>query len=151
MRHRKTGRKLNMEAAHRKATMHNMARSLVQYELVQTTDAKAKELRRIADRLITLGKRDTVHARRQARSVLLDPSLVTKLFNDLAKRDELSSRAGGYSRIVKVGNRKGDNAPISRISWVGSNLENTEALRYPAHIRDLIESEDVEEAAAEEA
>lgn len=150
MRHRKSGRKLNMEAAHRKATMHNMARSLVQYELVQTTDAKAKELRRIADRLITLGKRDTVHARRQARSVLLDTKLVSKLFNDLAKREELSSRAGGYSRIVKVGNRKGDNAPISRVSWVGSNLENTEALRYPAHIRELIESEDVEETATEE-
>lgn len=150
MRHRKSGRKLNMEAAHRKATMHNMARSLVQYELVQTTDAKAKELRRIADRLITLGKRDTVHARRQARSVLLDTKLVSKLFNDLAKREELSSRAGGYSRIVKVGNRKGDNAPISRVSWVGSNLENTEGLRYPAHIRELIESEDVEETATEE-
>lgn len=151
MRHRKSGRKLNMEAAHRKATMHNMARSLVQYELVQTTDAKAKELRRIADRLITLGKRNTVHARRQARSVLLDPKLVSKVFDDLAKRDELSSRAGGYSRLVKVGNRKGDNAPITRISWVGSNLENTEGLRYPAHIRELIESEDVEEEAAEEA
>lgn len=152
MRHRKKGRKLNMEAAHRKATMHNMARSLVQYELVQTTDAKAKELRRITDRLITLGKAGTVHARRQARAVLLDPALVTKVFDDLAKREDIASRAGGYSRLIKVGNRKGDNAPITRISWVGSNLENTEALRYPAHIRDLIESDDVEEeAVAEEA
>ncbi|AWV88008.1 50S ribosomal protein L17 [Bradymonas sediminis] len=149
MRHRKSGRKLNMEAAHRKAVLHNMARSLVQYELVQTTDAKAKELRRIADRLITLGKKDTVHARRQARAVLQDPALVGKVFDDLAKREAVASRAGGYSRLVKVGNRKGDNAPITRISWVGSNLENTEALRYPAHIRDLIEAEDVEEETAE--
>lgn len=155
MRHRKIGRKLGRNAAHRKATMHNMARSLVQYELVQTTDAKAKELRRIADRLITLGKTGTVHARRQALSVLQDRTLVVKVFDDLAKRDDITSRAGGYSRLIKVGNRKGDNAPITRVSWVGSNLENTEALRYPAHIRDLIESDDFEEeeeeAATEEA
>src|SRR5690554_7241849 len=104
MRHRKTGRKLNMEAAHRKATMHNMARSLVQYELVQTTDAKAKELRGIPDRLIPPGKRDPVHARRRARWGLLTPSLVTKLFIDLANPDELTSRAGGYSRTVKWAN-----------------------------------------------
>jgi large subunit ribosomal protein L17 len=127
-----------------------MARSLVQYELVQTTDAKAKELRRIADRLITLGKAGTVHARRQALSVLQDRALVAKVFDDLAKRDEISSRAGGYSRLVKVGNRTGDNAPITRISWVGATLENTEALRYPEHIRELIETEDVEEEATEE-
>lgn len=141
-----------MESAHRKATMHNMARSLVQYELVQTTDAKAKELRRIADRLVTLGKAGTVHARRQARAVLQDPALVSKVFEDLAKREAIDSRQGGYTRLIKVGNRKGDNAPITRISWVGSNLENTEALRYPAHIRDLIESDEVEEEeTAEEA
>lgn len=142
MRHRKIGRSLSRNAEHRKATLHNLARSLVQYELIQTTDAKAKELRRVADRLITLAKADTLHSRRRAMSVLQDRKLVSKLFDDLAKREEIASRAGGYSRLIKVGNRAGDNAPITRVSWVGSNLENTEALRYPEHIRALIETDE---------
>ena len=151
MRHRKRGRKLGRTSAHRKATLHNLAKSLVTYEMVQTTDAKCKELRKISDRLITLGKRGTLHARRQAMSVLQDRELVAKLFDDLAQRDEISGREGGYSRIIKVGNRNGDNAPISRISWVGATLESTEDLRYPEHIRELIETEEVgEEEAGEE-
>lgn len=145
MRHRKRGRKLGRTAAHRKATLQNLARSLVQYEMLQTTDAKAKELRKVADRLITLGKNGSLHARRQARAVLQDPELVGKVFDDLAKRDEIADREGGYARIIKVGNRAGDNAPISRISWVGATLESTEDLRYPEHIRELIETEEVDE------
>lgn len=149
MRHRKSGRKLGRDSAHRKATMHNLARSLVQYEMIQTTDAKAKELRSIADRLVTLGKSGTLHARRQALAVLQDHKLVAKLFSDLAQRPEIASRAGGYSRVIKIGNRLGDNAPISRISWVGATVESTEALRYPAHILESIESDDDEDSAAE--
>jgi large subunit ribosomal protein L17 len=145
MRHRKRGRNLGRTASHRKATLHNLAKSLVYYEMVQTTDAKCKELRKVADRLITLGKDGSLHARRQALAVLQDKELVTKLFEDLAERDEIADRQGGYSRIIKIGNRRGDNAPISRISWVGATLESTEELRYPAHIRELIETEEVDE------
>ena len=150
MRHRKRGRKLGRSAAHRKATLQNLAKSLVYYEMVQTTDAKAKELRKVADKLITLGKRGDLHARRQAQAVLQDKELVSKIFEDLAQRDEIAERQGGYSRIIKIGNRTGDNAPISRISWVGATLESTEDLRYPEHIRELIETEEVGEAGEEE-
>lgn len=150
MRHRKRGRKLGRDAAHRKATLQNLAKSLVYYEMIQTTDAKAKELRKVADRLITLGKKGTLHARRQAMAVLQDKELVGKIFDDLAQREEIAERQGGYARIIKVGNRTGDNAPVSRISWVGATLESTEDLRYPAHIRELIETEEVVEEGEEE-
>jgi large subunit ribosomal protein L17 len=142
MRHRKSGRKLGRTAAHRKALRRNLSRALVTYETIQTTDTKAKELRRWADKLITLGKRDTVHARRQAFALLQDRALVTKIFDDLAKREEIASRNGGYTTQVKLGNRAGDNAPITRISWIGATLENTEKLRYPAHILEMYETVD---------
>jgi large subunit ribosomal protein L17 len=142
MRHLKSGRHLSRNATHRKALLNNLAGSLIQYEMIQTTDAKAKELRRVAERLITLGKRGTLHARRQAIAQIGDVGLVAKLFDDLAKREEIAGREGGYTRIIKVGNRQGDNAPISRISFVGATLESTEALRYPAHIRERIVSDD---------
>lgn len=140
MRHLKSGRKLGRTSAHRKALFNNLASALVRYELIQTTDAKAKELRGVTDRLITLGKRDTVDSRRKAFAILKDRELVSKLFDDLAKREVLTQRQGGYTRIIKIGNRRGDNAPISRVSWVGSDLENTEALRYPQHILDRFEA-----------
>lgn len=122
----------------------NMARALVQYEMIQTTDAKAKELRRYADKLVTLGKKGTLHARRQALKVLGDRELVAKVFDDLAQREEIAGRAGGYTRIIKIGNRGSDAAPISRISWVGATLESTEPLRYPDHILELFEEVDEE-------
>jgi len=118
----------------------NMAASLVKYEMIQTTDAKAKELRRHADKLITLGKRGTVHARRQAFKILQDKDLVSKVFEDLAQRDEIADRQGGYVRVLKIENRRSDNAPISRVSWVGATLDSTEALRYPEHILENIVS-----------
>jgi large subunit ribosomal protein L17 len=143
MRHRKRGRSLSREASHRKALLQNLSKSLIKYEMIQTTDAKAKELRKVADRLITLGKRGDLHARRLAIARLGgDRKLAAKLFDDLAQREEISGREGGYTRIIKLGNRQGDNAPISRISWVGSTLENTEDLRYPAHIREQFVTED---------
>lgn len=140
---------MNRNATHRKAMFANMLRALVQYEMIQTTDAKAKELRRFADRMITLGKKNTLHARRQALAILEDRTLVAKVFDDLAQREEISSRQGGYSRVIKVGNRHSDAAPISRISWVGATLESTEPLRYPEHILELFEEVE-EEASAEE-
>lgn len=143
MRHLKSGRKLGRTSAHRKALFNNLARALVRYELIQTSDAKAKELRGFTDRLITLGKRDTVHARRQAFAILKDRELVTKLFDDLAKRPALAERQGGYTRVLKLGNRRGDNAPLSRVSWVGSNVDNTRDLRYPDYILDRFEESEI--------
>lgn len=142
MRHRKKGNTLSRKSAHRKALLANLAKSLIQYEIIQTTDAKAKELRRYADRLITLGKRGDLHARRQALSKIGDRELVAKIFDDLAQRDEIATREGGYTRVIKLGNRQGDRAAISRVSWVGATLENTEELRYPEHIREQFITEE---------
>ncbi len=148
MRHKKKGRSLSRESSHRKALLMNLVKSLVKYEMIQTTDAKAKELRRFSDRMITLGKRGDLHARRQAIAKLGDHDLVAKVFDDLAKREEIAGRNGGYTRIIKLGNRQGDNAPLSRVSWVGATLESTEELRYPAHIREQFITE--EEVVGEE-
>jgi large subunit ribosomal protein L17 len=111
MRHLNAGRKLNRTASHRKALFRNLVTSLLQHEHVRTTDAKAKELRRVADRMITLGKRGTLHARRQALSYIRSRAVVTKLFDDIATR--FRERPGGYTRLVKVGPRHGDAASMS--------------------------------------
>ncbi len=116
MRHRKTGRKLSRSSSHRQAMLRNMATSLLEHERIETTDAKAKELKRFADRMITLGKRGDLHARRQALSVLRSKEVTAKLFGDLAER--FRDRPGGYTRVIKVGNRVGDAAPISIIELV---------------------------------
>jgi len=111
MRHLNAGRKLNRTASHRKALFRNLVTSLLQHEHVRTTDAKAKELRRVADRMITLGKRGTLHARRQALSYIRSRTVVTKLFDEIAMR--FRERPGGYTRLVKVGPRHGDAAAMS--------------------------------------
>ncbi len=116
MRHRKQGRVLGRNPAHRKAMFRNMVTSLLEHEQIETTDAKAKELRRLVDRMITLGKRGDLHARRQALSVIQDKSVVAKLFDTLA--DRYRERPGGYSRVLKSRNRVGDNAPMSIIELV---------------------------------
>ena len=116
MRHRKSGRKLNRTSAHRKALMRNRVTSLLDHERIETTDAKAKELRGFADRMITLGKRGDLHARRQALSVIRSKAVTAKLFDELAER--FRDRPGGYTRVIKVGNRVGDSAPISIIELV---------------------------------
>ena len=113
MRHLKSGRKLNRTSAHRKALFRNLVTSLLDHEQVKTTDAKAKELRRVADRMITLGKRGGLHARRQAAAYVRRRSVVTKLFTEVAER--FRDRPGGYTRIVKIGSRHGDAAPMSII------------------------------------
>ncbi len=113
MRHGKSGRKLNRSSSHRLAMFRNMVTSLLDHERIYTTHAKAKELRRWADWMITLGKRGDLHARRQALQVIRDKGVVHKLFTDLAQRYQ--ARSGGYTRTVKVGFRVGDGAPLSLI------------------------------------
>ncbi|MBI3784367.1 MAG: 50S ribosomal protein L17 [Deltaproteobacteria bacterium] len=113
MRHLKAGRKLNRTSAHRKALLRNLVTSLIDHEQVKTTDAKAKELRRVADRMITLAKRGTLHARRQAAAFVRTSKSVKKLFDEMAPR--FRDRQGGYTRIVKIGVRHGDAARMSVI------------------------------------
>ncbi len=116
MRHRKAGRKLSRTTSHRKAMLRNIVTSFMKHEKIVTTDAKAKELRKIAEKIITLGKKDSLHARRQVLSFIRDRAVVKKLFEELSPR--YSERDGGYSRIVKVGYRAGDNAPMSVIELI---------------------------------
>ncbi len=118
MRHRKAGVKLNRTSSHRDAMFRNMVTSLFKHERIRTTDVKAKELRRWADNLITLAKRGDVHARRQALSIMREKDVVHKLFAEAAER--YGSESGGYTRIVKLGRRPGDAAPISLIELIFS-------------------------------
>ncbi|MEN2979911.1 50S ribosomal protein L17 [Tistrella bauzanensis] len=119
MRHGMSGRKLNRTSAHRKAMFANMAVALLKHEQIKTTLPKAKELRPVVERLITLGKRGDLHARRQAASRLPDDVIVRKLFAELAERYQ--GRAGGYTRVLKAGFRYGDNAPMAIIELVDRN------------------------------
>ena len=116
MRHRKSGRQLNMNSSHRKALFSNMANSLFKNELIKTTLPKAKELRSFAEPLITLSKEDSVAKRRLAFSRLRDREMVTKLFNELGPR--YKNRSGGYLRIMKCGFRSGDDAPMAYVELV---------------------------------
>lgn len=116
MRHRKAGLKLNRTSSHRDAMFRNMVTSLFKHQRIRTTDTKAKELRRWADNLITLAKRGDLHARRQALSIVREKEVVHKLFAEAAER--YGDRPGGYTRVVKLGRRPGDSAPISMIELV---------------------------------
>lgn len=118
MRHRVDGRKLGRTSAHRKAMFSNMLVSLVLCDRIETTLPKAKELRRFADRLITLGKQKTLHARRRAASIIRNRHAVSKVFSELATRFE--ARKGGYTRIYRLGNRHGDSAPMAIIEYLPS-------------------------------
>jgi large subunit ribosomal protein L17 len=121
MRHRISGRKLNRTSSHRKALFANMAAALIKHEQIHTTIAKAKELKPIADSLITLGKRGDLHARRQALQVLRDTTLVGKLFGALAER--YAERKGGYTRVLRRGIRYGDSATMAVIEFVDRDVE----------------------------
>lgn len=116
MRHRKSGRQLNRTSAHREAMFRNMSASLFRHELIKTTLPKAKELRRVAEPLITLAKEDSVHRRRLAFSRLRDKAVVGKLFGELGPR--YKERPGGYIRILKAGYRVGDAAPVALVELV---------------------------------
>lgn len=116
MRHGKAGRKLNRTSSHRKAMFANMAASLIIHEQITTTVPKAKEIRPIVEKLVTLGKRGDLHARRQALSQIQDKDAVKKLFDAIAAR--YATRNGGYLRIMRAGYRFGDNAPMAIIEFV---------------------------------
>ena len=116
MRHRKIGVKLNRTSSHKNAMFRNMVTSLFKYDRIKTTDAKAKELRRWADKLITLAKRGDLHARRRALSIVQEKNVVHKLFEEAPER--FGSVSGGYTRIIKIGRRPGDAAPISLIELI---------------------------------
>jgi large subunit ribosomal protein L17 len=111
MRHLKAGRKLGRSASHRKAMLRNMVTSLIEHGRITTTDAKAKEVRRYAERMITLGKQQTVAARRRARRFVRTDAALARLFGEVAPL--FADRPGGYTRIIKLGIRRGDAAPVS--------------------------------------
>ena len=116
MRHRHSGRKLGRTSAHRTAMLRNMAAALIKHEQITTTLAKAKEVSPYVEKLVTLGKRGTLHARRLAHARLRDDATLVKLFETLAPRYE--NRAGGYTRVLKAGFRYGDSAPMAVIEFV---------------------------------
>jgi large subunit ribosomal protein L17 len=124
MRHRNSGRQLSRNSSHRKATMRNMASSLVRHEAIKTTLPKAKELRRVVEPLITMAKRDSASARRLAFDRTRDREVVTKLFNELGPRYQ--ARPGGYLRILKCGFRAGDKAPMAYVELVDRPAEGAE-------------------------
>ena len=119
MRHGKSGRKLNRTSSHRQAMFSNMASALIKHEQIKTTLPKAKELRPVVEKLITLGKRGGIHARRQVFAFLRDDATTAKLFETLGQR--YSERPGGYTRVLKAGFRYGDNAPMAIIELVDRN------------------------------
>lgn len=117
MRHRKAGRKLGRTAAHRKAMLRNMVTSLFEHERIVTTVPKAKEARRVADKMITLAKRGDLHARRQAHSYIQSKDVVAKLFDEI--QEQYADRQGGYTRIIRTGIRQGDAAQMAILELVG--------------------------------
>ena len=140
MRHRKSGRQLNRNSSHRQAMFKNMAGSLVKHEVIKTTLPKAKELRPIVEKLITLAKRGDLHARRLAASQLKEDQYVTKLFDILGPR--YNERAGGYTRVLRAGFRYGDMAPMAIIEFVDRDV----AAKGAADKERVAEEESAEEA-----
>ena len=116
MRHKKVGKRLGRNSSHRLAMTRNMVTSLLDHERIVTTVVKAKEIRRVAEKMITLAKRGDLHARRQALSFIRDKAVVAKLFDKL--RDDYQERNGGYTRIIRTGNRIGDAAPMAILELV---------------------------------
>jgi len=121
MRHKRIGRKLGVVTKHRRAMFRNMATDLFRHESITTTDARAKEIRRVAEKMITLAKKGTLQARRQAAAFIKDKDVLKKLFSELAEK--YKDRPGGYTRIIKMGYRKGDNAPLSLIEIVQEDFK----------------------------
>jgi large subunit ribosomal protein L17 len=131
MRHLKSGFKLGKQPAHRRAVLRNLVTNLIEKERIQTTILRARAARPLAERMITLGKRDTLHSRRQAAAFLTTPVATKKLFADLAPR--FADRPGGYTRIVRTGWRIGDGAELAILEFIGSELKKKEKkARKPA-------------------
>jgi large subunit ribosomal protein L17 len=154
MRHRKSGRKLGRNTSHRKAMMRNMVTSFFNCEKITTTDARAKELRKMAEKLITMARRGDLHSRRLAMEVVRDKKTVAKLFETIAPR--YMDRPGGYTRIIKLGLRAGDNASLSMIELVEEEFTAKPKKKAPAKkvakkVEAPVEETPAEEAPAEEA
>ena len=132
MRHGKSGRRLGRTTSHREAMFRNLVTSFLNHEKITTTDAKAKEIRSVAEKMITLGKRGDLHALRQAASYIREKSVVTKLFTTIAPR--YKDRPGGYTRIVKLGIRQGDAAPVSIIELVEEEMKPKKVRQKPARV-----------------
>lgn len=130
MRHAKAGYKLGRTSSHRKAMFRNMITSLLVHEKIKTTDVKAKELKRLADKMVTLGKRGDLHARRQALAFVRSRAAVKKLFEEISPR--FANRAGGYTRVIKLGYRHGDNAPVSLVEFVVEGEKKKETKKKKA-------------------
>lgn len=130
MRHMKSGRKLGRDSAHRKALYANLTSALIEHGRIRTTEAKAKEVRPIAEQMITLGKRGDLHAHRQAVAYLRSRSVVHALFSDVAPR--FADRPGGYTRIVRIGPRQGDSAPMAYLELVDYEPKTRVATAAPA-------------------
>ena len=126
MRHRKAGRKFSRSSSHRRAMFRNILSSLIIEERITTTDAKAKEVRRLADKLITIAKKGDLHARRRAISKLSSKDAVAKLFDNLGPR--FKDRFGGYTRVLKAGTRHGDAAPMSIVEWTDRPMQASVAV-----------------------
>ncbi len=146
MRHRNFGRKLSRNTEHRRALLRNLVTSLILEERIETTVAKAKEARSVAERLITLGKRGDLHARRLAARTCMTPPAVKKLFEDLAKR--YAARPGGYTRIVRAGWRRGDGADLAVLEFVGTEALQKLAAKRARKVE--VQRKKVEEAAAKQ-
>lgn len=125
MYHGKAGRKLGRTSSHREAMLRNMVTSVIKHERIRTTDTRAKELKKLAEKMVTLGKKGSLHARRQALAVVRDKEMVSKLFGELTER--YRNRAGGYTRIVKAGYRYGDNAPVSILEFIPDEKKKEKA------------------------
>src|ERR1017187_2778172 len=131
MRHLRSGSKLGKQPAHRRAVLRNLVTNLIEKERIHTTILRAKATRPLAEKMITLGKRDTLHARRQAAAFLMTPGATKKLFSDLAPR--FADRPGGYTRIIRTGWRIGDGAELAILEFIGSELKKKEKkARKPA-------------------
>lgn len=145
MRHLKAGSKLGKQPAHRRAVLRNLVTNLIEKERIHTTLLRAKTARPLAERMITLGKRDSLHSRRQAAAFLMTPVAAKKLFADLAPR--FADRPGGYTRIVRTGWRIGDGAELAILEFIGSELKKKQKKTRKAAAQE--EPEEKEAAAAE--
>ena len=149
MRHNKAGRRLGRKTSHREAMFRNMVTSLLDHGKITTTDAKAKEIRVVAERMITLGKRGDLHSMRLAASVIREKSVVSKLFSTIAPR--YKERLGGYTRIIKLGIRQGDAAPVSLIELVEEEIKASKTKGAPAKAQKAVVAPEVATAVVAEA
>ena len=146
MRHLRSGSKLGKQPAHRRAVLRNLVTNLIEKERIHTTILRAKAARPIAEKMITLGKRDSLHARRQAAAFLMTPGATQKLFTDLAPR--FAERPGGYTRIIRTGWRIGDGAELAILEFIGSELKKKDRKPRKGAAEEAPEEKEEKEAVA---